>query len=94
MSYYNMDGRHKTTGTIKRERRLEVPKCAQLLSVRNNFSWEVSLSSNIQVFSVDKPSHITPTREGWDVVSQLMIHVDSKLRKEDLQDYFVNNFEK
>ena len=83
MSYCNMDGKHKTTDTIKR-RRLEAPKCAQPLLVRSNFSLEVSLCSNIQVFSVGKPSHITPTTGGWDVVSQLMIHVDSKLRKEDL----------
>ena len=83
MSYCNMDGRHKTTDTIKK-RRLEAPKCAQPLLVRSNFSLEVSLCSNIQVFSVGKPSHITPTTGGWDVVSQLMIHVDSKLRKEDL----------
>ena len=76
-----MDGRHNTTGTIKKE---ETTKCAQPLSVRNNFSCEVSLCSNIQVLSVGKPSHIMPTRRGWDVVSQLMIHVDSKLRKEDL----------
>ena len=65
MSYYNMDGRHKTTDTIKK-RRLEAPKCAQPLSVRSNFSLEVSLCSNIQVFSVGKPSHITSTRGGWD----------------------------
>ena len=65
MSYCNMDGRHKTTDTIKR-RRLEAPKCAQPLLVRSNFSLEVSLCSNIQVFSVGKPSHITPTRGGLD----------------------------
>ena len=64
MSYCNMDGRHKTTDTIKK-RRLEAPKCAQPLSVRSNFSLEVSLCSNIQVFSVGKPWHITSTREGW-----------------------------
>ena len=80
MSYYNMDGRHKTTDAIKK-RRLEAPKCAQPLSVRNNFSLEVSLCSNIQVFSVDNPSHITPTRRRVGRVSQLMILVDSKLRK-------------
>ena len=34
MSYYNMDGRHKTTGTIKKEA-LSVPLP---LSVRNNCS--------------------------------------------------------
>ena len=61
MSYCNMDGRHKTTDTIKK-RRLEAPKCAQPLSVRSNFSLEVSLCSNIQVFSVGKPTHITSTR--------------------------------
>ena len=61
MSYCNMDGRHKTTDTIKK-RRLEAPKCAQPLSVRSNFSLEVSLCSNIQVFSVGKLSHIKPTR--------------------------------
>ena len=80
MSYYNMDGRHETTAAIKK-RRLEAPKCAQPLSVRNNFGLEVSLCSNIQVFSVGNPSHITPTREGLGRVSQLMILADSKLRK-------------
>ena len=65
MSYCNMDGRHKTTDTIKK-RRLEAPKCAQPLSVRSNFSLEVSLCSNIQVFSVGKPSHITSARGGLD----------------------------
>ena len=64
-SYFNMDGRHKTTDTIKK-RRLEAPKCAQPLSVRSNFSLEVSLCSNIQVFSIGKPSQITSTRGGWD----------------------------
>ena len=67
MSYCNMDGRHKTTDTIKK-RRLEAPKCAQPLSVRSNFSLEVSLCSNIQVFSVGKPSHITLTRGGWNTL--------------------------
>ena len=80
MSYYNMDGRHETTDAIKK-RRLEAPKCAQLLSVRNNFSLEVSHCSNIQVFSVGNSSHITPTRGRLGRVSQLMILVDSKLRK-------------
>ena len=61
MLYCNMDGRHKTTDTIKK-RHLEAPKCAQSLSVRSNFSLEVSLCSNIQVFSVSKRSHITSTR--------------------------------
>ena len=65
MSYCNMDGRHKTTGKIKR--RLESPKCAQPVSVRNSFSSEVSLCSNIQVFPVGKPSHITPG--AWSVNS-------------------------
>ena len=60
-----MDGRHKTTDTIKKKR-LEAPKCAQLLSVRSKFSLEVSLCSNIQVFSVGTPSHITSTKGGWD----------------------------
>ena len=60
MPYCNMDGRHKTTDTKKR--RLEASKCAQPLSVRSNFNLEVSLCSNIQVFSVGKPSHITSTR--------------------------------
>ena len=64
MSYCNMDGRHKTTDTIKK-RRLEAPKCAQPLSVRSNFSLEVSLCSNIQVFSVGKRSHITSVRGAW-----------------------------
>ena len=63
--YCSMDGRHKTIDTIK-QRRLEVPKCAQPLSVRRNFSLEVSLCSNVLSFSVGKPSHITSTREGWD----------------------------
>ena len=65
MSYCNMDGRHKTTDTIKK-RRLEAPKCAQPLSVRSNFNLEVSVCSKIQVFSVGKPSHITSARGGWD----------------------------
>ena len=50
MSYCNIDGRHKTTETIKK-RLFEAPKYAQLLSVRSNFSLEVSICSNIQVFS-------------------------------------------
>ena len=65
MSYYNMDGRHKTADTIKK-RRLEAPKCPQPLSVRSDFSLEASLCSNIQVYSFGKPSHITSTRGGWD----------------------------
>ena len=65
MSYCKMDGRHKTTSTIKK-RRFEAPKCAEPLSVRSNFSLEVSISPNNQVFSVGKPSHITSTRGGWD----------------------------
>ena len=65
MSYCNMDGRHKTTDTINK-RSLEAPKCAQPSSVRTNFSLEVSLCSNIQVFSVGKPAHIKSTRGGLD----------------------------
>ena len=65
MSYCNMDGRHKTTDTINK-RSLEAPKCAQPSSVRTNFSLEVSLCSNIQIFSVGKPAHITSKRGGWD----------------------------
>ena len=61
MLYCNMDGRNKTADAIKK-RCLEAPKGAQPLSVRSNFSLEVSLCSNIQVFSVGKPSHITSTR--------------------------------
>ena len=57
MSYCNVDGRHETTDTIKKKR-LEAPKSAEPLSVRSNFSLEVSLCSNIQVFQVGKPSHI------------------------------------
>ena len=60
-----MDVRHETTDTIKK-RRLEAPKCGQSLSVRSNFSLDVSLCSNIQVFTVGKPSHITSTRGDWD----------------------------
>ena len=45
MSYCKMDGRHKTTDTLKKTR-LEAPKCAQPLSVRSNFSLEVFLCSN------------------------------------------------
>ena len=78
MSYCNMDGRHKTTDTIKK-RRLEAPKCAQPLSVRSNFSLEVSLCSNIQVFSVGKTFTYYFNKRGLGRVSQLMIHVDSKL---------------
>ena len=77
MSYYNMDGRHKTTDTTKK-RRLEAPKCVQPLSVRSSFSLEVSLCSKIQVSLVGKPSHYVSKR-GLGRVSQLMIHVDSKL---------------
>ena len=61
MLYCNMDGRHKMTDTIKKKR-LEAPKCAQPLSVRNKFSLEVSVYWNIQVFAVGKHSHITSTR--------------------------------
>ena len=53
MSYCNMDGRHKTTDTIKK-RRLEAPKFAQPLSVRNNFSLEVSM----EIRSLSKPFSI------------------------------------
>ena len=66
MSYCNMDGRNKTADTITK-RRLEAPKGAQPLLVTSNFSLEVSLCSNIQVFSVGKLSHITSTRRDWDV---------------------------
>ena len=76
MSYCNMDGRHKTTDTIKK-RRLEAPKCAQPLSVRSNFSLEVSLCSNILSFlSWQTFTHVNKRRLGR--VSEL-IHVDSKL---------------
>ena len=77
MSYYFMDGRHKTTDTIKK-RHLEAPKYAQPTSLRSNFSLEVSLSSNIQVYLVGKPSHYVNKR-GLGRFRQLMIHVDSKL---------------
>ena len=78
MSYCNMDGRHKMTDTTKK-RRLEGPKYAQPLSVRSNFSLEVSLCSNIQVFfSWQTFTHYVSKRE-LGRVSQLMIHVDSKL---------------
>ena len=77
MSYCNMDGKHKTTDTIKK-RRLEAPKCAQPLSVRSNFSLEVSLCSKSQVFfSWQTTYYINKRGLGW--VSELMIHVDSKL---------------
>ena len=49
--------------TDSKKSHLEAPKWAQPLSVRNNFSLEVSFCPNIQVFSVGKPSHITPTKE-------------------------------
>ena len=65
MLYCNMDGKQRTTDTIKK-RRLEAPKCRHPLSVRSNFSLEVSLCSNIQAFSVGKPSHLTSMRGGWD----------------------------
>ena len=65
MSYCHMNGRHKTTDTIKK-RCLEGPKYAQPLWVRSDFSLEVSLCSNIQVFSVSKRSHIMSAREAWD----------------------------
>ena len=41
-------------------------KHQSLHSEKSIFSLEVSLCSNIQVFSVGKPSHITSTRGGWD----------------------------
>ena len=63
MSYCNMDGKHKTTDTIKKRRSTKV--CTAIISVRSNFSLGVSLYSNIQVFSVGKPSHITSTKLGW-----------------------------
>ena len=63
MSYCNMDGKHKTTDTIKKRRSTKV--CTAIISVRSNFSLGVSLYSNIQVFSVGKPSHITSTKVGW-----------------------------
>ena len=78
MWYCNMDGKHKMTDTTKR-RRLDVPKCAQSLPVRSNFSLEVSLCSNIQVFSVGKTFTYYFNKRGLGRVSQLMIHVDSKL---------------
>ena len=78
MSYCNMDGRHKTTDTINKKR-LEAPKCAQPLSERSNFSLEVSLCSNIQVFfSLQTFTHYVNKR-GLGRVSELMIHVDRKL---------------
>ena len=51
-----MDGGHKTTDTIKK-RRLEAPKFAQPLSVRSNFSLEVSieirsLSKHFSILSI------------------------------------------
>ena len=56
--------------TIKK-RCLQAPKCTQPLSVRGNFSLEVSLCISLfsfcQAFSVGKPSHITSTRRGWEV---------------------------
>ena len=64
MLYRNMDGKQRATDNKKRL--LEAPKCAHPLWVRNNFSLEVSLCSNIHVFSVGKPSHVTSTRRGWD----------------------------
>ena len=79
MSYCNMDGRHKTTDTIKKKH-LEVPKCVQPLLERSNFSLEVSLCSNIQVFfSLQTFTHYVNKR-GLERVSELMIH-DSKLTK-------------
>ena len=61
-----------------KKRLLEAPKCAHPLSVRSNFSLEVSLCSNIQVFSDDN-LHRLRQQEGLGRVSQLMIHVDNKL---------------
>ena len=67
--YCNMDGRHETADNKKELFR--APKCTQPLSVRGNFSLEVSLCISLfsfcQVFSVGKPSHITSTRRGWEV---------------------------
>ena len=62
MSYCNMDGRHKMTDTMKK-RRLEAPKCTQPLSVRSNFSLEVSFCSNIQVFQLAN-LHVLCQQEG------------------------------
>ena len=76
-----MDGRHKTTGTIKK-RRLEAPKCAQPLSVRNNFSWGVSLCFNIQFFSVGK-LHTLRQQEGagkWSINWWYMLTVNWEKR--------------
>ena len=75
--HYNMDGRHETTDTTKKKR-LEAPKYAQPLSV-NDFSLEASLCCN-KIFSWQTFTHYSNKR-GLGRVSQLMIHVDSKLRE-------------
>ena len=80
ISYWNMDGRHKTTNTIKK-RPLEPPKYAQPLSVSNIFSSEVSICSIIQVFPVCKPSHITPTKQCWDGSTNWSYILTVKLEK-------------
>ena len=79
MSHCNMDGRHKKTDTIKK-RRLEASKCAQPLLVRSNFSLEVSVCSNIDssFFSWQSFTHYV-SKSGLRQVSELMIHVNSKL---------------
>ena len=78
VSYYNMDGRHETAGTTKKTR-LEAPKCAQPLLVRNDFSLEASLCCN-KIFSWQAFTHYSNKR-GLGQVGQLMMHVDSKPRE-------------
>ena len=79
MSYCNMNGKHETTGTIKK-RHLDAPESAQPLSVRSNFSLEVFLCSNIHssFFSWQTFTHYVNKR-GLGRISELMIQVDSKL---------------
>ena len=61
-------------------RNLKEPKCAQPLSVRNYFSFKVSLCSNIHVFQLAN-LHTLCQQKGAGTVSQLFINVDIKLRE-------------
>ena len=68
--------RHKTTDTVKK-RRLEAPQCAQPLSLRSNFSLEVSLCFNIQVFFSWQTFKHYVNKRVQGRVSEMMMHVDS-----------------
>ena len=75
MSYCNMH-EDKMTDTVKK-RRLEAPKCARLLLLRSNFSLEVSLCFNIQVFFSWQTFKHYVNKRVQGRVSEMMMHVDS-----------------